>query len=97
MFLYTSLCVYTYSFADVASGANFTSHYIPQDDEHWLNFLALLQIMNFLLCPLITTDEVAYLQLLIDQHHQAFCNLYPGNTRTPKMHYIVHMPRILIQ
>ena len=40
-------------------------HYISQDDEHWLNFLVLLQIMDYLLCLLITTDEVAYLQLLI--------------------------------
>ena len=35
------------------------------------------------------------LQFLIEQHHEAFAVLYPIVSITPKMHYMIHMPRII--
>ena len=70
---------------------------VPEDDEHWHNFLLLLQITDYLLAPKVTVDEVAYMELLIQQHHEAFVHLYPSASIIPKMHYMVHMPRIMIE
>ena len=49
------------------------------------------------MAPEITHDEVAYLQVLIRDHHTAFMKLYPAASIIPKMHYIVHMPRLIME
>ena len=67
-------------------------HFVSEDDENWLNFLLLLQIVDLLSSPQITVDEAVYLQLLIEHHHQEFSGLYPEKSITPKMHYMVHIP-----
>ena len=33
-------------------------HLVPTNDEHWLNFLDLLEIVDLLLAPELTEDEV---------------------------------------
>lgn len=69
-------------------------HLISEDDEHWLCFLKLLHIVQMLLSPVITSDETYYLDILIAEHHETFTCLYPNCSVTPKMHYMVHMPRL---
>ena len=71
--------------------------FIQQDDEHWGNFLLMLQITDYLLAPEITSDEVAHLKVLIESHHSAFVGLYPGCSVLPKMHYMVHMPHLILK
>ncbi len=53
--------------------------------------------MDILLAPRITKDEVAYLQLLIEQHHEAFVRLYPDASVIPKIHYMLHMARLILE
>lgn len=69
--------------------------FIAEDDERWSNLILLLQITGYLFAPRLTSDEADYLALLIEQHHQTFCNLYPDESVTPKFHYMVHMPRLI--
>ena len=69
--------------------------HIPEDDEKWLNFLLLLQIVD-IFAPVISEDEVAFLQVLIQQHHETFAVLYPEKSITLKMHYMIHMARIIL-
>lgn len=71
--------------------------HIPEGDEFWENYLLMLSITDLLLAPKITEDEVAYLQILISQHHTAFAELYPDASVIPKMHYMLHMPRLILQ
>lgn len=66
-------------------------------DDYWINFLNLLEIVDLLLAPSITEDDVIYLSTLISDHHQEFKSLYPHASITPKMHYLVHMPRLILQ
>lgn len=73
-----------------------TAHKIPEDDRFWVNFLLLLNIADLLMAPQITHDEVAYLQLLVQEHHEEFVALYPEEVVTPKMHYMVHMPDLIL-
>lgn len=72
-------------------------HKIPADDDHWLNFLRMMEITDLLFCPTLEEDDAAYLQALISDHHQEFCHLYPDESIIPKMHFMVHMPRLMIQ
>lgn len=71
-------------------------HKVPDDDEHWQNLTLLLRIVERLLAPSITVDECVYLQVMTENHHEAFVYLYPCSSVTPKMHYMIHMPRIMI-
>ena len=68
---------------------------IPDDDDHWSNYLLMLQISDYLLAPEISEEEVAYVKVLIKDHHVAFRELYPEASIIPKMHYIIHMPRLI--
>ena len=40
---------------------------------------------------------VAYLQVIIQGHHERFKELYPGCPIIPKMHYMIHMPRAILR
>ena len=70
---------------------------VPEDDERWSNFLRMLDIVDILFCPRITEDDAAYLASLISDYHEEFCYLYPSWSVIPKMHFMVHMPRLMIQ
>lgn len=64
--------------------------YVQTDDEYWDNFLTLLHITDFIVAPQITIDEVAYLKILIEEHHKLFTLLYPMANIIPKQHYLIH-------
>jgi hypothetical protein len=68
---------------------------VPEGDEHWKNFLLMLEITDYLFAPRITEDDIGYLEYMIKLHHDEFCELYPHRSVIPKMHYIVHMPRLM--
>ena len=71
--------------------------FVPEGNTKWENYLLLLQIADYLLAPEIHPDEVAHVKVLIEDHHSAFTNLYPDASVIPKMHYMVHMPRLILQ
>lgn len=68
---------------------------IPIDDEHWMSFTLLLQIMQYLFAPKLSEDDLAILQEMIMDHHQRFLSLYPTHSVIPKLHYLIHMPRLI--
>lgn len=70
---------------------------IPDNDERWLAYLRLMEIVDILFCPTVTEDSVEYLASLIGDHHETFVELYPGHNVIPKMHFMVHMPRLILQ
>lgn len=70
---------------------------VPMDDEHWENYLLLLQMLDYIFAPTLTPEAVAHLKILIKDHHQGFRNLYPTSSITPKMHYIVHYPDLILR
>ena len=71
--------------------------HVPQDDEYWQNYLLMLQITDLLMSPEISEDEVAYLKVLITDHFTEFVRLYPESSVLPKMHYLVHTPRLILK
>ena len=70
---------------------------VPDDDERWCNFLLMMEIVDLLFCPTISEDNAAYLAVRISEHHEQFSQLYPGKSIIPKMHFMVHMPRLILQ
>ena len=72
-------------------------HLIPADDEYWINFLRLLSIMDILFAPSVTKEDCCYLESLISDHHYTLKSIYPGQRITPKLHYMVHMPRLMLE
>ena len=42
-------------------------------------------------------DHAAYVATLIGDHHSTFCQLYSGRSIIPKMHFMVHMPKLMIK
>lgn len=67
---------------------------IPREDSHWQCFIKLIRICDITATPSISKDTVAYLELLIEDHHSEFCNLY---FIIPKIHFVVHYPRQMLQ
>ena len=70
---------------------------VPEDDDKWLNYNVLMEIVDRLFAPQISEDSVAYLAVLISDHHNAFVKIYPNESVIPKMHSMVHMPRLILE
>ena len=71
--------------------------YIPDDSQHWANFLLIMEIVDHLFSPQTTEDQASYVARLITEHHREFDRLYQEHTILPKMHFMVHMPRLMIK
>ena len=71
--------------------------FVAADDSHWECFLILLHIVDYLLAPKITHDEVSHLKFLIEEHHSMFVELYPEASVIPKLHYLLHTPRMIMK
>ena len=69
-------------------------HLVEEDDDHWLNFLCLLDIIDILFARPITADTCSLAEVLISDHHSSFIQLYPHLSITFKM---LHMPRLIQQ
>jgi len=70
---------------------------VPEDDEMWHNFLLMMEIVDRLFSSRVSEDTAVYLGVLIDEHHTAFTSLYPNESVIPKMHFMVHMPRLILK
>lgn len=71
--------------------------FVPDEDEHGELYLRMMKIVDLLFAPSTSDDHAAYIAVLIKDHHEDFCRLYPGSTIIPKLHFMVHMPRLMIQ
>jgi len=71
--------------------------FVLEDDQHWELFLQLMDIVDILFSPTTSTDFAAYVLTLINDHHNEFRKLYPEHSVIPKMHFMVHMPRLMME
>ena len=70
---------------------------IPRNNLHWQCFLKLLEICDIATAPSISKDSAAYLQLLIEEHHIQFCEVYGSSSVIPKMHFMIHYPSQILR
>ena len=71
--------------------------YVPESDERWRLYLDMMNVVDILFAPNTTNDHAIYVATLISDHHHDFCELYPQSSIIPKMHFMVHMPRMMIK
>ena len=55
----------------------------------------MMRIADILFSPRIHEDHFGYLSQLIFAHHTRFRELYPSASFIPKMHFMVHMLRLM--
>ena len=72
-------------------------HLIPTKDEHWENFLRLLDIMDIVFSRKIISEDCGFLEVLISDHHSCFKDLYPDVKITLKMYSMIHYPRLTLE
>ena len=72
-------------------------NFIPNDDHHWINYLLMLDIADYLFAPIISADEAAHLSVLIEDHNVQFTQLYSSREVIPKIHFLIHMPRLMVK
>ena len=68
---------------------------VPRGDKKWDNFLTMMRIMDILFAPTTTEDLLGYLSHILEAHHHEFTKLHPVQSIIPKMHFMVHMPRLM--
>ena len=64
---------------------------VPVGDEHWENFLRLLQIEEIIFAPKTSIQ----LAVLTEEYLTGFSELY-DRRMIPKQHYMVHYPRQIV-
>ena len=64
---------------------------IPEGDDHWENFLTLLDIVDYVFAPTTTAEKIARVAALVEDFLIEFSHLYE-RPLIPKMHYLVHLP-----
>ena len=69
---------------------------VPRDFPNWLCFLKFIKICEICTSAVLTADYVAYLDILIEEHHLDFVKLYPTKSVIPKMHFMVHFPQQIL-
>lgn len=68
----------------------------PTENEVWQLVLLLRQIVELICAPAISTDQVAYLQVLIDEYIHFRRVTFPDFPLKPKHHYICHYPELIV-
>lgn len=53
--------------------------------------------MSILFAPTVHENQIAHAQVLIEEHGEKFKELYPECPITPKMHYMIHLPRTILR
>ena len=83
-----------YSIPDVAfwSLTTFVGKYVLDNDTHWKCYVQLLRILTVSMAIEVTEDTISVLSLLTRDYLEMFNSLYPDSI-TPKLHYLLHLPR----
>lgn len=70
---------------------------VPEDEEFRQHFLTTLQIAAYVLSPEILPEEVSHLNVILTENHTAFVRLYPNASFIPKMHFLLHVPHLILK
>ena len=65
---------------------------VSEDDSSWKCYLAFIDILDIVVCPIISEGLCGHLKSLIKQYLTTFKATYPGASIIPKMHFLTHYP-----
>ncbi|KAK2827458.1 hypothetical protein Q7C36_018384 [Tachysurus vachellii] len=69
----------------------------PSENEVWQLILQLREIVELVCAPAITTGQVAYLKVLIEEYVCSRQRLFPSGRVKPKHRYLCHYPQLIFQ
>ena len=67
--------------------------YVPNDNPYYRLVLQITSIVQICFSPVISTETIEELQNAIEAHLRLIKELFPDVNITPKMHYMLHIPR----
>lgn len=67
------------------------------DDEIWKNYIRLLRITLLITSPYASIETIETLEQVIYSYLYNFMKLHPEVPMFPKLHYLVHLPRQILQ
>ena len=70
---------------------------VPEDDPHWLLLLLLVEVVDYIMAPRVTKKAIFYLEMNLNILFKEFKSLFPNHRITPKCHYVLHYPRLIVQ
>lgn len=71
--------------------------FVEEDDEHWECFRLLWIICDIACAFEVYPGDARRLQWIVQLYLEYFTTLYPDVTVTPKMHYLLHLPKQMEQ
>ena len=70
-------------------------HYVPENDEHWIHYIELLDIVYLIFSPTVHSNMPGYLEVSIEENLEMFVTWYGGASIILKMYFLIHVPRLL--
>lgn len=70
---------------------------VPIDDPNWECLLLLHAICSISTALAVSVEHSQEMAWLIDAHHELFVKLYGKEAITPKMHFMVHLPKQMLR
>lgn len=69
----------------------------PVEDNVWQLCLKLREIVELICASVISTNQIAYLQVLIEEYISDVCDIFPEYSLKPKHHFVLHYPWLISQ
>lgn len=66
------------------------------ENDVWQLCLKLREVVDLICAPRIHTNQVAYLQMLIEEYLEMRSKTFPGESLEPKHHYLGHYPELIL-
>ena len=70
---------------------------VPLDNRAWNFYVLLRKIMNLVMAPSISQEEIKLLMVLIAEYIELRCELFPDSSIKSKHHNMTHYPSLIIQ
>jgi len=67
---------------------------VPSSSKYWSLYILCRKMIEIIFAPSVTVSQIAYLDLLVSQHHTLLLQL-AAEDFTPKCHYVTHYPRLM--
>lgn len=68
---------------------------IPEDNPHWMAYLADRDLADTILASKISEDCITYLQVKVQEFLELFTTQYPNAALIPKLHFLLHYPKYI--
>lgn len=69
---------------------------VPRENSAYQVYLELRAIVDIILAPQVSEGAAAYLKVCIEDFYKAFRETFSDVNIIPKMHYVIHYPRLLV-